>query len=389
MSTIIDKLKENDNFRTLSTVHNVQNYIISDKKQYLNLSTNDYLGLSDISLQNSFFETLDIEREFLMSNPSSRLMTGNTFHYENLEKSISKLFNKESALVLSSGFLVNSGVLAAITLPEDLIIADKRVHASIIDGLKLCPCKWERFRHNDMEHLRKILEQNRGKFKNIYVVTESIFSMDGDTAYLEEIVDMKKEFGFFIYLDEAHAFGVRGESGCGIAQELGLLQDIDFVVATMGKAVCSTGAFIVCDNFFRDVLINKMRPLIYSTAMPPISLLWSKFIIDKLPEMSAKREYLKKLSTHLLTLINIDVNNFHKTSHIIPIIIGDNSLTLKISNELKEHGFWVTAIRHPTVAHGSARLRISLHSSLSFSEIDSFYDSLSNILTNNGIELHK
>lgn len=385
MKEILNQLKEKDNFRTLSTIHTAQNYIISDKKQYLNLSSNDYLGLSETALQKSFFEHLDLNGEFLMSNPSSRLMTGNTHYYQQLETSISNLFGKESALVLSSGFLINTGVLAAITLPDDLIIADKKVHASIIDGLKLCSCKWERFKHNDMNHLRKLLEQNRGKFKNVYVVTESIFSMDGDTAYLKEIVALKKEFGFSIYLDEAHAFGVRGEQGCGVAEELGLLQDIDFMVATMGKAVCSAGAFVVCNYFFREVLINKMRPLIYSTAMPPISLLWSKFIIDKLPDMSNKREKLTKLSTYLSTLLKRDVDNFHTISHIVPIIIGDNALTLKISNELKEQGFWVTAIRHPTVAQGSARLRVSLHSSLSVSEIDSFYDSLSTILTNNGI----
>lgn len=376
MKQVIEALKAADNFRSLPHINILQRYIISENKQYLNLSSNDYLGLSDIDLQRRFFETIDLQHSFLMSNPSSRLMTGNSAHYDRLESLLAEIFDKEAALVLSSGFLVNSGVLPAVTLPGDLILADKAVHASIIDGLKLCACDWERYRHNDMAHLRSLLEKKRDSYNNIIVVTESVFSMDGDIAPLRELAALKEEFGFLLYLDEAHAFGVRGATGLGVAEELGVLKQADFIVATMGKAIASQGAFVVCSQFFKTVLINRMRPLIFSTALPPLSLLWSEFIIRQLPNFKERREKLTELSTQLSTLLERDVDNFYLNSHIIPYIIGNNAATLKVSEKLKQKGFWVTAIRHPTVPSGSARLRVSLNSGLSVSEINDFYQAL-------------
>ena len=386
MKQVIENLKHSSNYRKLHVVSTRQKYIISGNKQYINLSSNDYLGLSDIELQQEFVKTLDFDTEFLMGTPASRLMTGNISAYIDLENKIATLLGKESAIVLSSGFMVNTGVLPALTESEDLIIADKLVHASIIDALRLCKCKWTRYRHNDINHLRQILEKEKGNYKNIYVVTESIFSMDGDSCNLKQIVELKKEFNFKIYLDEAHAFGVKGDSGLGLSQQEGLLPHVDYYVATFGKAIASQGAFIACDKTSAKVLINRMRTLIFSTALPKISLLWTGFIIGKLLSFEHKREKLIELSTRLSTHINVGVDNF---SHIKPIIVGTSSTTMLLSQELLERGFWVTAIRYPTVPKGEERLRISLNCHLDNEDIDLFSETLKELLEKHGISLPK
>ena len=378
ISSVIRQLEALDregNRRRLTELASSQKYIYYQNKQYLNLSSNDYLGLSDPQLQRRFFNDISGENIFLMSNPSSRLMTGNSPHYTALEECIARLFGKEAALVLGSGFLVNSGLLPALASPDDLILADKLVHASLIDGLRLSPCRWLRFRHNDLRHLRTLLEKEPCK-GTVYVVTESIFSMDGDTAPLRELAALKEEFGFRLYVDEAHAFGVRGAKGCGLAEETGTLGTVDLLVATLGKAAASQGAFVVCSEPERELLVNRMRPLIFSTALPPISLMWSRFVLDRFPDCTDRRAHLKKLSTKFYTLMNNCVDNPEACSHIFPLIVSENQATLELAERLKEAGFWVTAIRHPTVPKGSARLRISLNAGLDESDIDRFAEAV-------------
>lgn len=381
MKEIINNLKRENNLRLLHNVEILQNYIINSNKQYLNLSSNDYLGLSCANLQTQFIDTVDFNANFLMSTPSSRLMTGNTLYYTVLENKLAKLYKKDSALILSSGFMLNSGALSALTTSSDYIIADKFVHASIIDGIKMCDCKFSRFRHNDIEHLRTILSKVECKGE-VYVVLESIYSMDGDSAPLKEIVELKKEFNFKIYLDEAHAFGVVGDSGLGLSQQENLIDDIDYIVVTMGKATASQGAFIALDSLSREILVNKMRTLIFSTALPPISLMWSKFVIDRFPTFNDRRKHLKELTKKMSDAVSEITGCKSYNSHIIPIIIGDNKKCMDVADRLRDSGFWVTAIRHPTVAKNSARLRISLTASLTHNDIDRFINTLKNIFRN-------
>ncbi len=361
MQDIINKLKAEDNMRTLTNSEMLGCDIIIDGKNYLNLSTNDYLGISSGDLQQKFFNDILNEKSYLMSNPSSRLMTGNSYHYSQLENLIASLYNKESATIFSSGYLLNSGVIPAITTPSTHIIADKLVHASIIDGLRLSDGKFSRFKHNSISHLRDILERQTKDNNDILVILESIYSMDGDLTPLLDIIELKKEFSFKIYLDEAHAFGVRGEKGLGLAEELHVIDEIDYIVATLGKAASSCGAFIVCSNLAKDIIVNKCRSIIFSTALPPINLLWSKYIIEKIVDMKAEREHLLRLSKYL---------NKDAESHIIPIIAGDNSRVLKLVTSLKDAGLWATAIRYPTVSKGAARVRISLNAAMTYNDID-------------------
>lgn len=373
MKELLQKLENEGNRRHLADVTVLQKYIFFENKQYLNCSSNDYLALSDTALQAEFIGGLDFGDVFLMSNPSSRLMTGNSTHYGRLEDTLSSLYGKEAALVLSSGFMLNSGLLPAIATEKDLIIADKLVHASIIDGLKLCKCSFKRYRHNDLADLRKIIEKEKPEGQ-VYIVTESVFSMDGDLAPLTELVEIKKEYGVKLYLDEAHAFGVRGNGGLGLAQELGVIGEIDYLVATFGKALASQGAFVVCDAVSREVMINKMRTLIFSTALPPISLLWSDFLLKRLHLYGEKRQRIAR-SVALFNEAGIPAQ-----SHIVPVLIGDNFKTLGAAAKLREGGIWCSAIRRPTVPEGSERLRLSVTAAFDDFDIQNIINQLVDII---------
>lgn len=357
----LERLRAEDNFRTLPKLQPAGKYLYCEGKRYLNLSSNDYLGITDEPWQDTFFESLKSENHFWLSNPSSRLITGNSPEYTSLEKTLSELFGGREALVLGSGYAVNSGVLPALTTKKDLILADKLIHASLIDGLRLSEADWQRFFHNDPEHLERLLRKLRTQYKNVWIVTESVFSMDGDIAPLREIAELKQRYDCRLYVDEAHAFGVCGPDGRGIVAQTGLLDQCDILIATLGKAIASQGAFVISNPPIRDFLINRMRTLIFSTALPPISLRWSEHIIRRLPELEEKRRHLHHLS-RLIT------GNEHST-HIIPLMAGENRRAIEMSQRMREAGFWVIPIRYPTVPRGCARVRVSLNAALPTEEI--------------------
>ncbi|WP_294599460.1 8-amino-7-oxononanoate synthase [uncultured Rikenella sp.] len=369
---ILDALAAQGNLRSLCTLRSVGTYIYEGEREYYNLSSNDYLGLAEPALQNRFLLEADVDR-FLLGNPASRLMTGNSPAYEALETAVADLLGTERALVLGSGFAVNTGVLPAVTERGDLVLADKLVHASLIDGLRLCGSgvEWRRFRHNDMEQLEAMLEAQRGRGGRIIVVTESLFSMDGDFAPLAELAELQHRYGFRLYLDEAHAFGVYGpedEDGAGERCGAGLLAAYnagrpehllraDYHVVTFGKALASQGAAVGCSDETKRLLVNRMRPLIFSTALPDISLEWTRFLLGLMPEFAPRRERIREL----ITLVNKILESAAPyESQIVPIRAGSNERALAMAGALKEEGFWVTAIRHPTVPEGEARLRVSL-----------------------------
>ena len=354
---ILERLKAQDNHRALVNVENHGADILVEGRRYKNFSSNDYLGLAgNLSLQKAFFAQLP-ECEFLLSNPSSRLLTGNSAHYHQLESTLSSLFGGRSALVVGSGYLANTGILPAVTGKNDFILADKLVHASLIDGLKLCEAEWKRFRHNDMSHLEALLSEAVG-YDNLWVVTESLFSMDGDFAPMRALAKLREHYGFKLYVDEAHAFGVYGK-GLGYAHEMGVEPDI--VLATLGKALASCGAFVLSDEATRELLINRMRTLIFSTALAPINLLWSNFLLGRLAEFEPQRQAL-------LGLVALMGAN----SQIVPLMAGENARALEMASALREGGFWVHAIRSPTVPAGKARVRLSLSAGLTQEDILKF-----------------
>ena len=275
----LQTLKEKKNYRSLPPLIHEGRDVLLNGQRMLNLSSNDYLGLAnDISLREEFLRTLTPET-FLPTSSSSRLLTGNFSDYQKLEQQLATMFGTESALIFNSGYHANTGILPAICNTHTLILADKLVHASLIDGIKLSSAKCIRYRHNDISQLQRLIAENHNAYEQIIIVTESIFSMDGDEADLPALIQLKKSYSnILLYIDEAHAFGVRGKKGLGCAEEQECINDIDFLVGTFWKAIYSAGAYIVCRQLIQEYLINKMRRFIFTTAVPPINIQWTSWV---------------------------------------------------------------------------------------------------------------
>ncbi len=339
----------------------------------LNLSSNDYLGLaSDLSLREQFFDEIPNDLR-IMSSSSSRLLTGNFPEYEQFEASLSQVFHGRSALLFNSGYHMNIGILPALSDVKTLILADKLVHASMIDGIRLSTAKYVRYRHNDLNHLSQLLQKYHvdENFDRIIVVTESIFSMDGDETDLAELVRIKQQFSkVMLYVDEAHAIGVRGEQGLGCAEQYGVMDEIDLLVGTFGKALASVGGYLICHAILRDYLINSMRPLIFSTAQPPICMAWTNFIFQKVLGFSQQRQHLQMISQSLQQAISTKGFDCPSTSHIVPVIIGESQKTVEKAKVLQEAGFYIMPVRPPTVPQHGSRLRICLTSQIKQTDLD-------------------
>lgn len=365
------ELEKHSNLRRLpQMIHDGRNVVVGGQRM-LNLSSNDYLGLAaDRELREEFLQTLTPDN-FLPTSSSSRLLTGNFSIYEELEAELAVLFGTEAALVLNSGYHANMGILPAVSNQHTLILADKLVHASIIDGIRLTTARCIRYRHNDLAQLERLLEQNHSYYQQIILVTESIFSMDGDQADLQALVGLKRKYtNVLLYVDEAHAFGVRGKRGLGCAEEAGCIRDIDFLVGTFGKAAASAGAYIVCSRVIREYLVNRMRTLIFTTALPPINIAWTLFVVRKLAGMQERREHMAKISRMLREALQAKGYQCPSTSHIVPMIIGSSENTVLRTEALQRHGFYALPVRPPTVPEGTSRIRFSLTAEIKEEEIE-------------------
>ena len=375
----LDQLRQQGNFRQFRSNQQQGKTIEIQQQQMLNLSSNDYLGLaSDLRLREQFFdETPNAQR--LMSASSSRLLTGNFPAYEQLEATLTQLFHGRAALLFNSGYHMNIGILPALADAKTLILADKLVHASMIDGIRLSSAKYLRYRHNDLAHLQQLLMQYHAddNYERIIVVTESIFSMDGDETDLAALVALKQQFAkVMLYVDEAHAIGVRGQQGLGCAELYGVIDAIDFLVGTFGKAVASVGGYLICDPIIRDYLINRMRPLIFSTAQPPICMAWTQFMLNQIVHMQAQRQHLAALSQSIQQGIQAKGFACPSTSQIVPVIIGDSTATVSKAQQLQTAGFYVMPVRPPTVPQGSSRLRICLNTQFETADLTQLLDLL-------------
>ena len=340
-------------------------YVTINDKQFLDFSSNDYLGIAgDKSLREEFLQEVDLAN-YSFSSSASRLMSGNFLLNEQLESIISKLYRGKEVLVFGSGFQANTGIIPALIRKKDVIFADKQVHASIIDGILLSGAKLYRYKHNDMTSLRELLEKHRGGFDKAWIITESIFSMDGDTADLKKIIEYKETYNLSVFVDEAHAFGVRGSQGEGVCVELGLSENVDIIVGTFGKALASVGAFVACDKTTKEYLVNKARSFIFSTALPPINILWTKWLLEKVvPCQVEQRLHLLSLSAYFRDELKRLGYTVMGDSQIVPIIMGDNKTTLELARKLEEVGVLAFAVRPPTVAKGSSRIRFSLNAGI-------------------------
>lgn len=399
MHESIDSLKASQQYRYLPDLEHQGRYVINKGKKLLNIASNDYLSLgSDIELQTAFLNQireLPATQPPKMSATSSRLLTGNDEQLQALESELQHWYQEaagiskgssssKSALVINSGYHANIGILPALTaLPiKTLILADKLVHASIIDGIRLSQskiCTYRRYRHNDYQHLTHMIEQAEQDVERIIIITESIFSMDGDRADLPKLVQLKAaDSRIALYIDEAHAIGVLGNQGLGLAEETKTLTDIDYLVGTFGKAFASVGAYILCDDIVKQWLVNHMRPLIFSTALPPINHAWTRFILANMPQLNNRREHLSELSLQLRHAIAPEYRA-SSTSHsitskmtydspIVPYILGDNARAIGKAQQLQDAGFYALPIRPPTVPANTARIRLVMNAALTIED---------------------
>lgn len=367
---ILDELKHHSHFRDLKNFEKKdEKYIYFRGKKLLNLSSNNYLNFADNKKITQEF--LDFAgNKYSFGSASARLLTGTLPVYKELEELLSNLYNKDATLLYNSGYHANVGISSAINQKGDVIFSDKLNHASIIDGMRLSDGKFFRFPHNKMEALEKLLERERKNYKNAFIITESVFSMDGDIEDLKRIIKLKKKYNCIMIIDEAHAFGVFGEKGLGVAEELGIIDDVDLIVGTFGKSVGSMGAFVTGSKTMINFLINKSRSFIFSTALPPINIAFTKWIIEnQFPKTKAKRKNMLSIAKKM-----------GSDSHIIPVVIGENKDTVDLCEVLFHNGYFTLPIRPPTVPVGTSRLRLSLTADIQEKDLTVLKEKINEVL---------
>ena len=368
---ILEELKSHSHFRNLKNFEKKdEKYIYYKGKKLLNLSSNNYLNIADNqAITQEFLD--NVGNRYSFGSASARLLTGTLPVYQELEELLSSLYGKESALLYNSGYHANVGISSALNQKGDVVFSDKLNHASIIDGMRLSDGKFFRFPHNDMHALEKLLERERKNFNNAFIITESVFSMDGDIEDLKKIVELKKKYNCIMIIDEAHAFGVFGENGLGVAEELGIIDDVDLLVGTFGKAIGSMGAFVTGSKTMINFLINKSRSFIFSTALPPINIAFSKWIIEtQISKTAQKRKNMLNLA-----------KKFGSQSHIIPVVIGENKDTVDLCEVLFHNGYFTLPIRPPTVPVGTSRLRLSLTADIREEELQTLKEKIDEVLS--------
>lgn len=377
-SALLEQKKTEGSFRTLANIDEARRRAAAAGRAFVNLGSNDYLGLGeDAALRREFWAGRD-PASLRLGACSSRLLTGTCDEHEALEQALALAYGAEAALVFGSGYHANEGILPALCGKGSLLLADKLIHASCIDGMRLCAGRVLRYRHNDYRQLAALVEQHHAACETLWIVTESVFSMDGDFCDLTALTALKRAFPKVrLYVDEAHAVGVRGPGGLGCCAAAGCRGSVDVLMGTMSKAWASAGAFVVCTAELRDYLINTVRPFIFTTALPPVNLAWSRFILERMAgaDMTARRQHLAAVSRRLHAAVHPGRAE-GEPSQIVPVILGDNRRTLAAAEALQAEGFYVSAIRPPTVPAGTSRLRISLTAAVTTAQAEALARSL-------------
>ncbi|HEY1663783.1 MAG TPA: 8-amino-7-oxononanoate synthase [Verrucomicrobiae bacterium] len=373
----LDSLREQNLLRVLRRVDSPQSPRIQiDGNPFLNFSSNDYLGLADHPVLKE--AALRAVEKYGVGSGASRLVCGSLAPFQELEESLAGFKKTESALTFSTGYAAAIGTICALLGKDDIIILDKLVHACIVDAARLSGAKIRVFAHNDLADLEDKLawaKSQDGSHQTL-VVTESIFSMDGDAAPLREIADLKDKFNAWLMVDEAHATGIIGESGRGLADELGIANRVEIQMGTLGKALGASGGYICGARALVDFLVNRARSFIFSTAPLPASAAAATAAIKLIQstEGEQRRTVLREHVGHLTSPLAIPGSK--TPGAIIPIILGGEEKAVAASLKLREQGIFVPAIRYPTVARGKARLRVTLSAAHSTAHVTMLVDAL-------------
>lgn len=355
----LDKRKTNKRFRTLKSVKPAADAVTITKngRELINFCSNDYLGLS--KNPQVIQGAKEHVQKYGAGSTASRLITGTYDIHNDLEAKIAETFKTEAALLFNSGYQANSTIIETITDRHALVLADKLSHNSLLQGSLSSRADLQRFNHNDLEDLEKLLKRaQKGTYSRILIVTETVFSMDGDRTDVRVIAGLAEKYNALLFVDDAHAVGVWGEKGLGLGYEVA---GIDILLGTCGKAFGSFGAYVACSKKMRDYLVNFCPGFIYTTALPPAVIGAIDSAIDLIPKLESERKlYHEKISGVLNTLKDLGYNTGPSSTQIIPLIIGPEDECLELAEWLETQGILATAIRPPTVPKNSSRIRITL-----------------------------
>jgi 8-amino-7-oxononanoate synthase len=357
----LDSLREQAQFRTLE---------ILDGAGSLNLSSNDYLGLSTHSrLKQAVIEA--VARAGRVGSTGSRLLSGNSREWDEIEAEFAAFAGTEAAVYFGSGYLANIGLLGSLLRPGDTVFSDARNHASLIDGMRLSGATKVIYPHGDLDFLEEALRDSAAHGTGARaIVSETVFSMEGDVAPLAELVALGRKYDAAVIVDEAHATGVWGPEGRGVAAELELEREMLAILHTCGKALASAGAFACGSGVLREHLINRARTLIFSTAMPPYIAGQIRAALVLARGAEAERVHLRAIAAELregLTAAGLRCGT--SSTQIVPVVLGTNEAALHVASDLQRDGFAVKAIRPPTVPAGTARIRVSLTSKVTHDDV--------------------
>ncbi len=380
----LEQIKQENLYRTRKVVEGVSCVDpVVDGEKLLAFCSNDYLGLSEHPDVCEAF--VAATKEYGVGTGSAHLVLGHTAAHHMLEERLADFCGTQRALLFSTGYMANMGVIAALTDKNDLIVEDKLNHASLIDGAQLSNAKLVRYNHLDMEHLQARVANSSAE--NILIATDGVFSMDGDVAPIQPIVDVAKSINALVMVDDAHGLGVVGKSGKGVIEEQGINPaDIDLLIGTLGKGFGTAGAFVAGNEDMIEYLIQRARTYIYTTAMPAAVAMATLKSIDLIESESWRREHLQNLIAKFrrgAEQLGLQLVDSH--TPIQPIIIGDAAAAVNLSSLLKEQGIIVTAIRPPTVPKGTSRLRVTFSASHSEENVEQLLTALEIAITKAGV----
>jgi 8-amino-7-oxononanoate synthase len=365
----LEALRKQGLHRELRRVDSAQSPRIKiSGKILLNFSSNDYLGLANDPILKA--AAIQAVEKFGAGAGASRLVCGSLTPFHELEESLAAFKKTETALTFSTGYAAAVGTICALLGKDDIIVIDKLVHACIVDAARLSGAKIRVFDHNDLDDLEKILKwADKNKKAKILIVTESIFSMDGDRAPLREIVALKEKYGAWLMVDEAHATGVIGKNGRGLADELGVSDQIEIQMGTLGKALGASGGYICGSRALIDFLVNRARSFIFSTAPVPAAAAAARAAVEFI--QSANGEKRRKILWQRIEQLNLKlkIKNSKLSGAIVLILIGDETKAVELALKLRAQNIFIPAIRYPTVARGAARLRVTLTAAHSSEDI--------------------
>lgn len=353
----IQELKDQGVYRKLPVIEGAnESEVIINGKKVINLSSNNYLGFANHPrLKKAAIKAIE---KYGVGAGAVRTIVGNMDIHEELEEVLAKFKREEAVMVFQSGFNCNAGVIQAITAKGDLIISDELNHASIIDGVKLSKADKAIFKHSDMADLERVLKEKRSQYKTVLIITDGVFSMDGDLAKLPEMVELAEKYDALTYVDDAHGSGVLGESGRGTVDHFGLHGRVDFCIGTLSKGIGVIGGYCAGKKTMQEWLSHRGRPILFSTALPPAAV---GAIIEALTILMETTEYTDRLWSNAKffkeKMGKLGFDTGHSETPITPIIIGDEAQTMAFSKRLLENGVYVSGIVFPTVPKGTGRLR--------------------------------